>query len=58
MTHDPKEYSDGPLKIAYQGFVPGSSVPFIRACNETAQTPIVNDLNGGDNIGVKQGTSS
>lgn len=55
-TWDTNEYSDGPMAIGFQGFVPVSNVPFIEACNETVHTPILHDLNSGDNRGVKQGT--
>ncbi|KAF2102580.1 GMC oxidoreductase [Rhizodiscina lignyota] len=55
-THDANEYSNGPLQVGYQGFIPKSNVPFIKACNESVHTPILHDLNSGDNRGVKQGT--
>ncbi len=57
-TWEPAEYSDGPLQISFQGYVPASNVPFIKACNETAHTPILKDLNAGNNRGVKQGTTT
>ncbi|KAK5011124.1 hypothetical protein LTR28_005519, partial [Elasticomyces elasticus] len=57
QTWDPSSYSDGPLEIGYQGFVPGSSVGFITAC-EIVNVPIVRDLNSGNGTGVKQGTGT
>ncbi|OJD14454.1 hypothetical protein AJ78_05189 [Emergomyces pasteurianus Ep9510] len=54
-TWDPNAYSDGPLDIGFQGYVPQSSNAFIEAC-EAANIPIVNELNSGNNTGVKQGT--
>ncbi|PGH08479.1 hypothetical protein AJ79_05968 [Helicocarpus griseus UAMH5409] len=54
-TWDPSAYADGPLNIGFQGYVPQSAVAFIKAC-EAANIPIVNDLNTGNNTGVKQGT--
>ncbi|KAH8892594.1 glucose-methanol-choline oxidoreductase [Thozetella sp. PMI_491] len=56
QTWDPSAYSDGPLEIGFQGFVPGSSVGFIKAA-EAANVPIVNELNAGNGTGVKQGTA-
>lgn len=55
-TWDPKEYSDGPIQIGFQGFVPSSNVPFIEACESALGIPIVKELNGGNNTGVRQGT--
>ena len=55
MTWDPDAYSDGPLQIGYQGYVPPSNVAFIEAC-EVIDIPIVEDLNTGNNTGVKGGT--
>jgi choline dehydrogenase len=57
-TWDPAAYSDGPLDIAFQGYVPESCVGFIEACPEAANIPIVEDLNTGNNTGVKQGTGT
>ncbi|GKT63338.1 glucose-methanol-choline oxidoreductase [Colletotrichum tofieldiae] len=57
QTWDPTAYSDGPLEIGFQGFVPPSSVAFIEAC-EAVDIPIVQDLNNGKNVGVKQGTAT
>ncbi|KAI9803052.1 MAG: hypothetical protein M1826_005030 [Phylliscum demangeonii] len=54
-TWDPSAYADGPLQIGFQGYVPSSNVGFIRAM-EAANVPIVNELNSGNNTGVKQGT--
>ncbi|KIX93843.1 uncharacterized protein Z520_10468 [Fonsecaea multimorphosa CBS 102226] len=55
QTWDPTAYSNGELQIAFQGFVPDSNVGFIRA-GEAIGIPIVNELNNGNNTGVKQGT--
>ncbi|KAF4342456.1 glucose-methanol-choline oxidoreductase:gmc oxidoreductase [Fusarium beomiforme] len=57
QTWDPSAYSNGPLDIGYQGFVPPSSVAFIDAC-AAIDLPIVQDLNNGKNVGVKQGTAT
>lgn len=57
QTWDPTAYSNGPLQIGYQGFVPDSSIGFIEAC-EAINIPIVDELNNGNNTGVKQGTGS
>ncbi|KAL9106549.1 MAG: hypothetical protein Q9227_008464 [Pyrenula ochraceoflavens] len=54
-TWDPSAYSDGPLEIGFQGYVPDSNIGFIQAL-EAANVPIVNELNTGNNTGVKQGT--
>ncbi|KAH7393625.1 glucose-methanol-choline oxidoreductase [Cadophora sp. MPI-SDFR-AT-0126] len=54
-TWDPTAYSNGPLEIGFQGYVPPSNVAFIQAC-AAANIPIVEDLNTGNNTGVKQGT--
>ncbi|KIW72478.1 hypothetical protein, variant [Phialophora macrospora] len=54
-TWDPAAYSNGELQIAFQGYVPDSNVGFIRA-GEAIGIPIVNELNNGNNTGVKQGT--
>ncbi|PVH76829.1 GMC oxidoreductase [Cadophora sp. DSE1049] len=54
-TWDPTAYSTGPLEIGFQGYVPPSNVAFIQAC-AAANIPIVEDLNTGNNTGVKQGT--
>lgn len=56
-TWDENAYGNGPLPIGFQGYVPDSGVGFIEAC-EAANIPIVNDLNTGDGVGVKQGTGS
>ncbi|EXJ75969.1 uncharacterized protein A1O5_00477 [Cladophialophora psammophila CBS 110553] len=55
QTWDPTAYSNGELQIAFQGYVPDSNVGFIRA-GEAIGIPIVNELNNGNNTGVKQGT--
>ncbi|KAK2756245.1 hypothetical protein FQN54_005653 [Arachnomyces sp. PD_36] len=57
QTWDPNAYSDGPLELGFQGFVPETCVGFIRAC-EAANIPIVNELNTGNGTGVKQGTGN
>ncbi|RBR17406.1 hypothetical protein FVER53590_11901 [Fusarium verticillioides] len=57
QTWDPSAYSNGPLEIGYQGFVPPSSIAFIDAC-AAIDIPIVQDLNNGKNVGVKQGTAT
>ncbi|KAH7253717.1 choline dehydrogenase [Fusarium redolens] len=57
QTWDPSAYSKGPLEIGYQGFVPPSSITFIDAC-AAIDIPIVQDLNSGKNVGVKQGTAT
>ncbi|KAH9215487.1 choline dehydrogenase [Leptodontidium sp. 2 PMI_412] len=54
-TWDPSAYSTGPLQIGFQGYVPPSNVAFIQAC-AAANIPIVEELNNGNNTGVKQGT--
>ncbi|KAI1170061.1 glucose-methanol-choline oxidoreductase [Nemania sp. FL0916] len=55
QTWNPEAYSNGPLEIGYQGFVPPSSIGFIDACS-SVNIPIVKDLNSGNGTGVKQGT--
>ncbi|KAK8177449.1 GMC oxidoreductase [Phyllosticta citrichinensis] len=54
---DPSAYSDGPLKIGFQGYVPPSGVGFIEASAEALRVPIVEDYNTGNSTGVKQGTA-
>lgn len=54
QTWEPSAYGDGPLEIAYQGYVPPSSVGFIEACQDVG-IPIVHELNTGDGVGIKQG---
>lgn len=56
-TWDPSAYSNGPLQIGYQGYVAPSCVGFIEAC-EIIDIPIVEELNAGNNTGVKQGTGN
>lgn len=56
-TWDPSAYGDGTLQIGYQGYVPPSNVAFIEAC-EAIDIPIVEELNNGNNTGVKQGTGN
>lgn len=43
------------MEIGFQGFVPDSNIGFIQAC-EAINVPIVDELNNGNNTGVKQGT--
>ncbi|WZH39179.1 alcohol dehydrogenase [Fusarium acuminatum] len=56
-TFDSKAYGDGPLEIAYQGYVPETSVAFMNAC-AAANIPVVKDYNTGNSTGVKQGTAT
>ncbi|KAK7531986.1 GMC oxidoreductase [Phyllosticta citribraziliensis] len=56
-TWDPSAYSDGPLQIGFQGYVPPSGVGFIEASAEALRIPIVEDYNTGNSTGVKQGTA-
>lgn len=56
-TWDPTAYSDGPLQIAYQGYVPVTGIGFMHAC-EAANIPIVHDYNTGNSTGIKQGTAT
>ncbi|KAL9112594.1 MAG: hypothetical protein Q9227_003165 [Pyrenula ochraceoflavens] len=53
-THDASAYGDGPLAVSYGGWEPSTSVAFIEACSSIG-VPLVNDLNDGSGIGVKQG---
>lgn len=46
---------DGPLQIGFQGYIPDSNVGFIKAC-KAVNIAIVEELNNGNNTGVKQGT--
>lgn len=55
QTWDPEAYSNGPLEIGFQGDVPNSCVGFMNAC-EAIGIPIVNELNTGNNTGIRQGT--
>ncbi|KAL8334434.1 hypothetical protein RB598_008941 [Gaeumannomyces tritici] len=57
-TWDPSAYSDGPLQLAFQGYVPPSTVGFMQAVSEALQIPIVKDYNMGNSTGVKQGTGT
>ena len=54
-TWDSAASSDGELQIAFQGCVPNSNVGFICA-SEAIGIPLVNELNSGNNTGVKHGT--
>ena len=54
-TYEESAYSDGPLQIGFQGFVPPSTVGFMYACT-AVNIPVVNELNSGNNTGIKQGT--
>jgi choline dehydrogenase len=56
-TYDPSGYSDGPLEIAYQGYVPETGIAFMNAC-EAANIPVIHDHNLGNSTGVKQGTAT
>ncbi|ROT39605.1 alcohol dehydrogenase [Sodiomyces alkalinus F11] len=56
-TWDPKGYSDGPLEIAYQGYVPATAIGFMHAC-EAANVPVIHDHNMGNSTGIKQGTAT
>ena len=56
-TWDPAAYSKGPLQIGFQGFVRESSAAFIQALS-AANVPIVDELNAGNNTGVRQGTAT
>ncbi|KAL8366392.1 hypothetical protein RB595_004933 [Gaeumannomyces hyphopodioides] len=57
-TWDPSAYSDGPLQLAFQGYVPPSTVGFMQAVSEALQIPVVQDYNTGNSTGVKQGTGT
>lgn len=57
-TWDPSAYSDGPLQLAFQGYVPPSTVGFMQAASEALQIPVVQDYNTGNSTGVKQGTGT
>lgn len=56
-TWAPEAYSDGPLEIAYQGYVPPTGIGFMHAC-EAANIPVVFEQNTGNSTGVKQGTAT
>ncbi|KAK7730712.1 hypothetical protein SLS57_001543 [Botryosphaeria dothidea] len=56
-TYDPNAYGDGPLELAFQGYVPETGPAFVKAC-EAANIPIVEELNNGNGVGVKQGTGT
>ncbi|KAK6723231.1 hypothetical protein SNK04_002082 [Fusarium graminearum] len=56
-TYNSTAYGNGPLEIAYQGYVPETSIAFMNAC-EAANIPIVEDYNTGNSTGVKQGTAT
>jgi choline dehydrogenase len=57
QTWDPEAYGDGPLQIGFQGYVPPCTVGFMYAC-EAVNVPVVQELNAGNNTGVKQGTGN
>ncbi|KAH7375592.1 alcohol dehydrogenase [Plectosphaerella cucumerina] len=57
-THDPSAYSDGPLEISHQGWVPAAGIGFMNACAEALGIPIVQDYNTGNSTGIKQGTAT
>lgn len=54
----PSAYGSGPLELGFQGYVPSSTNGFIVACSEAANITIVEDLNGGDGVGVKHGAAT
>ncbi|KAM0302774.1 hypothetical protein ACHAPM_004777 [Fusarium culmorum] len=56
-TYNSTAYGNGPLEIAYQGYVPETSIAFMNAC-EAANIAIVEDYNTGNSTGVKQGTAT
>ncbi|KAL6920620.1 hypothetical protein ACHAP8_007364 [Fusarium lateritium] len=56
-TYNSTAYGNGPLEIAYQGYVPETGIAFMNAC-EAANIPIVEDYNTGNSTGVKQGTAT
>jgi choline dehydrogenase-like flavoprotein len=56
MTWDPENYgTKGPLKIGFQGRVVASNPAFMNATEAIGIKPVV-DQNGGNPIGIKQGT--
>ncbi|KAH5111843.1 hypothetical protein HBH71_165280 [Parastagonospora nodorum] len=56
MTWDPANYgTEGPLKIGFQGYVVRSNPSFMNATSAIG-IPVVKDQNGGNPIGIKQGT--
>jgi choline dehydrogenase len=56
MTWDPNNYGlDGELKIGFQGRVVASNPSFMKAVSAIGIYP-VHDQNGGNPIGIKQGT--
>jgi choline dehydrogenase len=57
-TFDASAYEDGPLQLGFQGYVSPSTNGFVVACNESLNIPIVEDLNVGDGVGVKVGTTT
>lgn len=57
-TFTASAYGNGPLELGFQGYVPPSTNGFIVACSEAANIPIVEDLNTGDGVGVKHGTTT
>ncbi|EKJ68364.1 hypothetical protein FPSE_11372 [Fusarium pseudograminearum CS3096] len=56
-TYNSTAYGNGPLEIAYQGYVPETGIAFMNAC-EAANIPIVEDYNTGNSTGIKQGTAT
>ncbi|KAF4313287.1 GMC oxidoreductase [Botryosphaeria dothidea] len=56
-TYDPNAYGNGPLELAFQGYVPETDPAFVKAC-EAANIPIVEEFNNGNGVGVKQGTGT
>lgn len=57
-TFSPSAYGNGPLQLGFQGYVPPSTEGFVVACSEAADVPIVEDLNLGNAVGVKHGTTT
>lgn len=57
-TFDVSAYGNGPLQLGFQGYVPPTTEAFVVACSEAANIPIVEDLNLGDGLGVKHGTTT
>lgn len=57
MTWDPENYgTQGPIKIGFQGYVAASNPSFMNATSAVGLHPVL-DQNGGDPIGIKQGTT-
>jgi choline dehydrogenase len=54
MSHDPNLYGDGPVEVGWQGWVPSTNVPYMKALSRVGIYP-VKDLNSGVVEGVAQG---